>query len=81
MNRIRKIFSSTLLIAVHCEDETTIKNNLAKYTADGEDIVTAHHLIRSEEACYISSKAVALAKKTGARLHVFHLSTAGLVYQ
>jgi dihydroorotase len=34
-------------------------------------------LIRSEEACYISSsKAVALAKKTGARLHIFHLSTA-----
>jgi dihydroorotase len=34
-----------------------------------------HHLIRSEEACYISSsKAVALAKKTGARLHIFHLS-------
>jgi dihydroorotase len=62
-----------LLIAVHCEDETTIKTNLAKYTAEyGEDIpVTAHHLIRSEEACYISSsKAVAL-KKTGARLHVF----------
>jgi dihydroorotase len=39
--------------------------------------VTLHHLIRSEEACYISSsRAIALAKKTGARLHVFHLSTA-----
>ena len=36
-----------------------------------------HHLIRSEEACYISSsKIVALAQKTGARLHVFHISTA-----
>jgi dihydroorotase len=68
-----------MLIAVHCEDETTIKNNLEKYKAEfGEDIpVTVHHLIRSEEACYISSsKAIALAKKTGARLHVFHLSTA-----
>ncbi len=77
---LEKIFSSTpLLIAVHCEDEGTIKANLEKYVAEyGEDVpVTAHHLIRSEEACYISSsKAVALAKKTGARLHIFHLSTA-----
>jgi dihydroorotase len=77
---LEKIFSCTsMLIAVHCEDEQTIKNNLEKYKEEfGEDVpVTAHHLIRSEEACYISSsKAVALAKKTGARLHVFHLSTA-----
>jgi len=77
---LEKIFSSTpMLIAVHCEDETTIKNNLALYKEQyGEDVpVTAHHLIRSAEACYISSsKAVALAKKTGARLHIFHLSTA-----
>ncbi len=77
---LEKIFSSTsMLIAVHCEDETTIRTNLAQYKElYGEDIpVSAHHLIRSEEACYISSsKAVALAKKTGARLHIFHLSTA-----
>ncbi len=77
---LEKIFScSSMLIAVHCEDETTIKNNLEKYTEIfGENIPTnVHHLIRSEEACYISSsKAVALAKKTGARLHVFHISTA-----
>jgi dihydroorotase len=77
---LEKIFSSTpMLIAVHCEDETTIKNNLAAFKEQyGEDVpVTAHHLIRSAEACYISSsKAVALAKKTGARLHIFHLSTA-----
>ena len=77
---LERIFSSTpLLIAVHCEDETTIKNNLEKFKAEyGDDIpVSAHHLIRSEEACYLSSsKAIALAKKTGARLHIFHLSTA-----
>ena len=77
---LERIFSSTpLLIAVHCEDETTIKNNLEKFKAEfGEDVpVQAHHLIRSEEACYLSSsKAIALAKKTGARLHIFHLSTA-----
>ena len=77
---LEKIFSSTpLLIAVHCEDETTIQNNLEKYKEEyGEDVpITAHHLIRSAEACYISSsKAIELAKKTGARLHIFHLSTA-----
>jgi dihydroorotase len=77
---LEKIFSSTkMLIALHCEDETTIKENLQEYKDKyGDDIpVTAHHLIRSEEACYISSsKAVALAKKTGARLHIFHISTA-----
>jgi dihydroorotase len=77
---LERIFSSTpLLIAVHCEDEMTIKNNLEKFKEEsGEDIpIQAHHLIRSEEACYLSSsKAIALAKKTGARLHIFHLSTA-----
>jgi dihydroorotase len=77
---LEKIFSSTpMLIAVHCEDETTIKNNLAQYKEEyGDEVpVTAHHLIRSTEACYLSSsKAIALAKKTGARLHIFHLSTA-----
>jgi len=77
---LEKIFSSTpMLIAVHCEDETTIKNNLAAFKEQyGDDVpVTAHNLIRSAEACYISSsKAVALAKRTGARLHIFHLSTA-----
>jgi len=77
---LEKIFSSTkMLIAVHCEDETTIKNNLLKFKEKyGDDIpIELHPIIRSEEACYISSsKAVALAKKTGARLHVFHLSTA-----
>jgi dihydroorotase len=77
---LERIFSSTpLLIAVHCEDEGTIQKNLAHYKElYGEAIpANVHHLIRSEEACYISSSnAVALAKKTGARLHIFHLSTA-----
>ncbi|CAM3333590.1 Allantoinase [Flavobacterium longum] len=77
---LERIFSSTpMLIAVHCEDETTIKANLEKYKEQyGDDIpVECHPLIRSAEACYLSSsKAVALAKKTGARLHIFHLSTA-----
>jgi len=77
---LEKIFSSTkMLIAVHCEDEATIKNNLETYLKEyGDDIpIELHPKIRSEEACYLSSsKAITLAKKTGARLHVFHLSTA-----
>ncbi len=76
---LEEIFSkANILICVHCEDETTIKNNLKTYKEKyGDDIpIEMHPLIRSEEACYLSSsKAVALAKKTGARLHVFHLST------
>jgi len=77
---LEKIFSSTsMLIAVHCEDEGTIKANLEKYKEEYGDAIPVkfHHLIRSEEACYISSsKAIELAKKTGARLHIFHVSTA-----
>ncbi|WP_417885288.1 dihydroorotase [Zunongwangia sp.] len=77
---LEEIFSkSPLMICVHCEDEETIKNNLTEYVAEyGDDIpIEMHPKIRSEEACYLSSsKAVALAKKTGARLHVFHISTA-----
>ncbi len=76
---LEKIFSKTnMLIAAHCEDETTIKNNFAKYFDEyGEDIPIKYHpIIRSEEACYLSSsRAIELAKKTGARLHIFHLST------
>jgi len=74
------IFRNTeLVICTHCEDEGTIRANMAAFTERyGEDIpMDAHPKIRSEEACYLSSsKAVALAKETGARLHVFHLSTA-----
>ncbi len=77
---LEKIFSNTnLVISAHCEDETTIKNNMNAHLKDyGEDIpMKCHPEIRSAEACYLSSsRAVALAKKTGARLHVFHLSTA-----
>ncbi|MBR9913327.1 MAG: dihydroorotase [Algicola sp.] len=76
---LEKIFSSTdMVISVHCEDEATIRKNMEAHLAEfGEDIpIEKHPIIRSEEACYLSSsKAIELAKKTGARLHVFHLST------
>lgn len=77
---LEEIFSKVKMpICVHCEDEATIRKNTEIYKEQyGEDIpMKFHHLIRSEEACYLSSsKAVELAKKTGARLHIYHLSTA-----
>ncbi|RLD53068.1 MAG: dihydroorotase [Bacteroidetes bacterium] len=77
---LEKIFAgSPTLIATHCEDEATIVKNteLARETY-GENVpVSQHPLIRSEEACYLSSSlAVELAKKHKARLHVLHISTA-----
>ncbi len=76
---IEKIFRNTpLVISAHCEDEKTIRENLMTYKEKyGENIPIKYHpLIRSEKACYLSSsKAIALALKTGARLHVFHIST------
>lgn len=79
-NALRQIFSSTkMIIAVHCEDESTIRKNLANAKEKYGDTIPIemHPEIRSEEACYLSSsKAIDLAKETGARLHVFHLSTA-----
>ncbi|RCS28339.1 dihydroorotase [Polaribacter sp. WD7] len=76
---LEKIFSSTkMIISVHCEDEATIRKNTTIYKEKfGDDIPIKYHpIIRNEEACYISSsKAIELAKKTGARLHIFHVST------
>ena len=70
---------SPLLIMTHCEDSTTISNNLKTCKAlYGEDPSVEHHpQIRSAEACYNSSQlAVKLALKTGARLHIAHVTTA-----
>ena len=79
--RIKTIFSeSPTIIALHCEDQNIISANTAKYkeeTASDDPDVSYHPLIRSEEACYQSTaKAVALAKKTGAKIHIMHISTA-----
>jgi dihydroorotase len=70
--------NSPTLIATHCEDEATIKANLAAYKERYGDNITIdmHPLIRSAEACYLSSsKAVELAKKNNTRLHILHIST------
>ncbi|HOY27512.1 MAG TPA: dihydroorotase [Flavobacteriales bacterium] len=67
-----------LLLAIHAEDESTVRANMQAAVARwGEDIpMDQHPLIRSAEACYkSSSRAVALAKEHGTRLHVLHIST------
>ncbi len=79
-NTLEQVFSqSPMLIATHCEDEQTIKNNFEKYKLKFGDKLSAqqHPLIRSAEACYLSSSlAVSLAKKYNTRLHILHISTA-----
>ncbi len=67
-----------MLIAVHCEDEETVKRNMENYVRSyGENVpIQFHPAIRSAEACYKSSSlAVELAKKYNTRLHVLHIST------
>ena len=77
---LNKIFASAALpIMAHCEDTDIINHNMAvaKQGHGDDPDVSLHPFIRSEEACLASTaKAVALAKKHGARLHVAHLSTA-----
>ena len=77
---LNSIFSKCdMLIAVHCEDEETIRKNSAQMKAEyGEDLpIRFHPIIRNEDACYKSSSmAVDLAKKHDTRLHILHISTA-----
>ena len=67
-------------LIAHCEDEATIQANLERLIAEkGRENLTAadHPAIRSTEGCYISSSAaIGLARKTGARFHLYHVSTA-----
>jgi len=80
LTTLQSIFSQApLLIAVHCEDETIIRNNVeAAKSRFGDDVpIYLHPVIRNEDACYRSSRmAVELAQKYNTRLHILHLSTA-----
>ncbi|HNS16554.1 MAG TPA: dihydroorotase [Bacteroidales bacterium] len=77
---LRTIFAqSPLPVAVHCEDESTVRKNSDEFRLKyGDDPpVSVHPRIRSEEACLLSSSfAVQLAKEYNTRLHILHLSTA-----
>ncbi len=76
---LNELFSRVeMLIATHCEDEDTIRENMRKAREKyGDDVpIEMHPIIRSAEACYKSSSfAVELAKKHGTRLHILHIST------
>ena len=78
---VRLFRESPCLIAAHCEDEGIIHANTVRckdLVAKGEVIADAsiHPFVRTSEACYrSSSKAVDMAEKFGARLHVRHIST------
>ncbi|MFM8918053.1 MAG: amidohydrolase family protein, partial [Bacteroidota bacterium] len=77
---LSRIFANTgCLIATHCEDEATVKLNLQLAVEKRGAALNAsdHPIIRTVDACYISSsKAAALAKKHNTRLHILHISTA-----
>lgn len=78
---LRKLFeTSPLLLMAHCEDTRIIENNIKafkkKYKGQSDFPVRYHSRIRDVEACYSSSSlAVKLAKETGARLHIAHISS------
>ncbi len=76
---LEKLFANVpMLIATHCEDEATIRNNAKIYKEKyGEDVpIHLHPIIRNEEGCYKSSRlAIELAKKYNTRLHILHIST------
>jgi len=75
---LEKIFGgSELLIATHCEEESMIAENFKRLKAQKQTLEPSDHpLIRDEEECFESSfKAIQLAKKHNARLHILHIST------
>lgn len=78
-NAIEKIMQvSPTLIAAHCEDDGIIAENLSRMKEIyGDDIPMEKHCeIRNDEACYkSSSEAAEIAERTGAHLHIFHIST------
>jgi dihydroorotase len=77
---LKDLFSlADMPVACHCESEPVIKRNIEKYREIyGEEVpVKMHPLIRSREACFLSSShAISLAKDYNTRLHILHLSTA-----
>ncbi len=74
---LNSIFSKVdMLIATHCEDEQTIRDNMSLYAKLPKLHAGYHPIIRSREGCLRSSGlAVSLAKEHGTRLHVLHIST------
>ena len=71
--------AATVPVAVHCEETSIINSNMERYMQEcgGEPPIQYHPLIRSEEACYVSTaKALEVAAGTNAHLHILHITTA-----
>jgi dihydroorotase len=77
---LKELFlKATMPVTAHCEDEAIVRRNSNIYREKyGENVpVKMHSLIRSREACFVSSShAVNLAREYNTRLHILHLSTA-----
>lgn len=76
----RLFASAPAIIAVHAEDEATIRacrERLLREAAGKPLPVELHAALRPEEACVRASRhAIGLAKRHNARLHLLHISTA-----
>ena len=76
---MEKLFANCkAVIAIHSEKEQIVEENENQYREQyGENVpVKFHPLIRSEKACYQATKrAIELANKHQARLHILHLTT------
>ena len=76
---MEKLFANCKsIIAIHSEKEQIIEENEHFYSEKyGEDVpIEFHPIIRSEQACYEATKrAIDLANKYKARLHILHLTT------
>ncbi len=73
---LERIFAETTLpICAHCEDEGTVRANLARLTPPLH--VAMHSQVRDHRAAYIATqRAIDLAVRHRHRFHVLHVSTA-----
>ena len=78
-NLLEQIFAnSKTIIALHCEDTATIVKNEKRVKEQYKDNVpfSLHPFIRNTDCCLNSTRlAVEIAKRTGARIHIMHVST------
>ncbi len=77
---MEKLFAGCkTIVAIHSEREELIEQNEAEFRAKyGDDVPAKYHpVIRSAQGCYeATERAIGIAKKHNARLHILHLSTA-----
>ena len=77
---LKRLFNAAKVpVAVHCEETSIINDNMERYMQEcgGEPPIQYHPLIRSEEACYVSTaKALEVASDTNVKLHILHITTA-----